>query len=367
MLKKFLHFIKYNNAMTFLVLFVFLFASGVFASTDVGQEMIGQQAVTIEGGDNSLLLELDLEEFDMNFQIEKIEQDKKYYYVVYTYLDLLELSQVWQYQVKEKIKKVPLSIREDLGDYLAEEFKEEYEYRLKYLQEKKDSAEMIGRERRIEVVEYGGLIGRVLHIRESVFSGYEAVKKNELASPAKDALLVFSQKDIQENVTASDNLVSVYDDYMEKIDRDDDDVFSEFDNCPNDYNPDQADSDNDGIGDICDEVDNSNNDTDTTDTVATNTEEDLSGDTEDNPGEGAETDEGSDNDRGEEVGQATDDQAVDDSTDEEGAATDGASSDGDDVDTGDEVGDAGEEESVVEEPVEETTTEETVSEEVLEE
>ncbi len=39
------------------------------------------------------------------------------------------------------------------------------------------------------------------------------------------------------------------------LDADDDGVFDDEDNCPNDYNPDQADSDNDGIGDACEGAD----------------------------------------------------------------------------------------------------------------
>ena len=38
-------------------------------------------------------------------------------------------------------------------------------------------------------------------------------------------------------------------------DSDNDGVGDECDNCPNDYNPDQNDNDGDGVGDLCDDDD----------------------------------------------------------------------------------------------------------------
>ena len=42
----------------------------------------------------------------------------------------------------------------------------------------------------------------------------------------------------------------------EPSDIDGDGVADEYDNCPNDYNPDQADADRDGVGDVCDQFNN---------------------------------------------------------------------------------------------------------------
>ena len=45
-------------------------------------------------------------------------------------------------------------------------------------------------------------------------------------------------------------------DLLNNDDIDNDGVLNSHDNCPNDYNPDQADVDNDGLGDVCDSVNN---------------------------------------------------------------------------------------------------------------
>ena len=45
------------------------------------------------------------------------------------------------------------------------------------------------------------------------------------------------------------------------VDLDADGVYNEFDNCPNDYNPNQEDMDFDGLGDACDDCHNLSGDT----------------------------------------------------------------------------------------------------------
>ena len=180
MFQKIIHFIKYNNLTALLVLAIFLATGGVFAQTPTGQEVIGQEQKTIEGIDNTLLLSADLDNFNMDFKIEKIEEDEKYFYVTYTYLDLIQEDNAWQYLIQEKVKKVSKKLREDLGVYLTEQFKQEYEARLKYLREAKASAEKVGTETRTEVTGYTGLIGQVLNLADNVIPGYEPTKKYEV-------------------------------------------------------------------------------------------------------------------------------------------------------------------------------------------
>ncbi|MCK5511126.1 hypothetical protein KAI65_06365, partial [Candidatus Parcubacteria bacterium] len=126
MLKKIIHFIKYNNVALLILLAIFAIGSGAWAQTDAGQEFIGEKQEKIKGIDNILLLEADLESFDMDFKIEKITRDDKYYFVAYTYLDLVKKDDAWEYLLNEKVRKVSLKIKKDLGAYLAEELKEEY-------------------------------------------------------------------------------------------------------------------------------------------------------------------------------------------------------------------------------------------------
>jgi len=191
----------------------------------------------------------------MDFNIEKIEQDDKYYYITYTFLDLIKSGNAWEYQLQEKIRNISKKFRGDLGVYLAEDFKEMHESRLNYLKGKKEEALADGPQVRTEVVEYSGLIGAALDLAGNVFDGYEPIKTTELPSPERDALLAIKQPaDGASAPAVADNLTDIYNNYVVKNDPDGDDVFGAADNCPDVYNPGQEDSDQNGLGDACDAI-----------------------------------------------------------------------------------------------------------------
>ena len=106
MFKKLIHFIKYNNATVLILVFILVLGSGAFAASPQGQELIGEKQTNIEGVDNTLLISADLENYEMDFKIEKIDEDDKYYYVTYTYLDLIKMDNAWEYSINEKTRKI---------------------------------------------------------------------------------------------------------------------------------------------------------------------------------------------------------------------------------------------------------------------
>ena len=236
MLKKAINFIKYNNAALLILLAIFALGSGVWAQTEAGQEFIGEKQEEIKGIDNTLLLSVDLDNYDMDFKIERIAEDDKYYFVAYTYLDLVKTDDAWEYQLNEKIRKVSLKIKKDLGAYLAEELKEEHDARVKTLKQEQKIALEKGEETRIEVVDYSGLIGRTLKLSEKIFFGYESVKTREIPSPTIPAT-VLAKRNIKESLSEasekkSDDLTKIYFDYIEKLEDNtgespDDEVLSE--------------------------------------------------------------------------------------------------------------------------------------------
>jgi hypothetical protein len=251
MFEKIIHFIKYNNLAVFIILAVFLAGGGVFAQTETGQEAIGQKQHRMEGVDNALLLDFEPEKFDMDFKIENIMEDDDHFYVTYTYLDLVKGNSAWEYQIRENTRKVTKNIKMDLGIYLGEELGEQYEARLKELTGARNRALETGEEKSREVVEYSGLIGRTLEVAGRFFPGYEPVKIREIPAPTVPASVLLSREKEAAPVQA-DNLTQIYFDYLEMNDPDNDGVIGVADNCPTVYNPDQKDSNQDGIGDACD-------------------------------------------------------------------------------------------------------------------
>jgi hypothetical protein len=250
MFSRIIHFFKYNNAAVFILLGIFLVASGVFAQSEAGQELIGEKKTSVTGEDNALLLAIDPETFDMDFKISRIEKDETHYFVLYTYLDVVKKDGVWQYEMSEKERRVPLTIEKDLSAFLAEEFAELFRVRQKELIEKKEEAMASGEQKKQEVSEYSGLIGQTLDIAARVFPGFEAIQKTDIPSPSLPALASLPVD--SETAARPDNLTQVYEDYISSFDPDQDDVFGSSDNCPADANSDQADTDGDGKGDACD-------------------------------------------------------------------------------------------------------------------
>lgn len=208
MLSKIFHFIKYNNAAIIILAIILIVGGGALAA---GPENIGQKQTIIQNIDNSLLLAADLNNFNMDFKIERTEQDDSYYYVTYSYLDLVILDNAWQYQLNSKTQKISKKLKEDLGLYLVKFLAKHKQARVRTLRQAQRQAQLIGAEQRVELTEYTGLIGKTLDLAAKVFPGYEPVKKVEL--PAPDLKFNLANP-IPEAVSSPDNLTQIYNDYV---------------------------------------------------------------------------------------------------------------------------------------------------------
>lgn len=215
MMQKIINFIKYNNATIIILAIILVVGGGALAA---GPENIGQKQTSIQGIDNTLLLSVDLTTFNMDFKIENIKQDEKYYYVIYSYLDIVIIDNAWQYQLNQNTQKVSKRIKQDIGEYMAKFLTKHYQARIRELTEEKERARAQGEMKRIEVTEYSGLVGLTLDLASTVFPGYEPVVKKELPTP--DNFNLPAQAGLPETnsnqptTNGVDNLTQIYNDYV---------------------------------------------------------------------------------------------------------------------------------------------------------
>ena len=211
MLAQIFHFIKYNNATVIILAIILILGGGALAA---GPETIGQKQTSVQGIDNTLLLAADLDNFNMDFKIEKIEQDEQYYYVIYSYLDLVVLDNAWQYQLNSQTRKISKKLKQDLGEYLVGFLAKHQEARTRQLKQEKHLAELSGAQTRTEVTEYSGLIGKTLNLASKAFPDYEPVKTRQLPAPENFNLPTSSTSLSEGGQAQADNLTQVYNNYL---------------------------------------------------------------------------------------------------------------------------------------------------------
>ena len=211
MLAQIFHFIKYNNATVIILAIILILGGGALAA---GPEAIGQKQTSVQGIDNTLLLAADLDNFNMDFKIEKIEQDEQYYYVIYSYLDLVVLTNAWQYQLNSQTRKISKKLKQDLGEYLVGFLAKHQEARTRQLKQEKHLAELSGAQTRTEVTEYSGLIGKTLNLASKAFPDYEPVKTRQLPAPENFNLPTSSTSLSEGGQAQADNLTQAYNNYL---------------------------------------------------------------------------------------------------------------------------------------------------------
>lgn len=204
-------FMQYNNAFLAILVIGFVTFSGLaFASEEVRSETIGAKKVAEEGVDNALLLEADLENFKMDFEITGILEDDEQYLISYDYVDLDIADGAWQLIEKTATRRVKKPFRQDLGLYLARQLAQEESARLKILRTAQKEARNEGQTQLVQVTRYSGLIGKVLDVTNQVFPGYEPVKTITLPTPP-----------VNENLQArtqsgtADSMTTIYNGWVE--------------------------------------------------------------------------------------------------------------------------------------------------------
>ena len=184
-MNKIIHFIKYHNAFAIGISLVLVLTFSAMASEDVRDALIGEKIETWQGMDNSQLLAADLDNFDLQMQIINVAEDENKYYVTYQYRTLAVKDNVWQPVVEQPTLTVYKDAlgESDLGLYVAEKLSEVADYVLNFLKEVQTAEKEKGLTKLATSVEYTGLIGLVLDIKEKVLPGYQPVVQAPESEP----------------------------------------------------------------------------------------------------------------------------------------------------------------------------------------
>jgi hypothetical protein len=176
MKKKITEFVKYHNAFVIMMVLALVGVGSVFANEDVRDAVIGEEVVVeTKGLDNSIILAADLENFDAMMQIIGVTEDAENYFVEYAYQTLAIQDNAWAEFTRQEvlsISKAALMSR-DLGLYLIEELGEIVENELALLKEVQEEELAKGKTEIVETIDYTGLIGLVLDVKNKILPGYE--------------------------------------------------------------------------------------------------------------------------------------------------------------------------------------------------
>ena len=193
MLQKIVTFIKYHNALPLIFLALFLgFGAAFAANPELGENMAAAvitSAQTVVKVDNSLILNVNLDQFLPSAQINAITEDEDNYYVSYTLYTIDLQSGVWNTVSRGQsitVSKKSLG-NNDLGLYVAKQIKEVTDRQLEYLKEVQEIERGKGVTQKTVATTYSGLIGKFLDPKEEVIVGYQPVIPPEITPVAAPA------------------------------------------------------------------------------------------------------------------------------------------------------------------------------------
>jgi hypothetical protein len=183
-MKNFLHFLTYNNAVPITFGILFLGAGGAFAAAN--PEVILDSEEQVVSIDNTYIATKNLDKFTPKVRITSVKEDVEYYYVLYTFSTIDLKDSVWQDTVKEntlKVSKSDLGQYRDLGLYVMDQLQQKIEYEISYLKEVQVFEKQNITQKTV-VTEYKGLVGAVLNDKTEVLPGYRPVVDEQIVAKA---------------------------------------------------------------------------------------------------------------------------------------------------------------------------------------
>jgi hypothetical protein len=177
MLQKVLHFIKYNNAVTIILVMCFSGFGVAYAASPTVRDSVYSSQEVVVSVDNTAIVAADLDNFNFNLKINSVTEDDKNYYVAYSYQTLAIGDSVWQIEEMDKtltVNKETLDGK-DLGLYAAKQLGDNMDYELSYLKRVQKIEQEKGVSEKVVTTEYSGLVGKLLNPKENVIEGYNPV------------------------------------------------------------------------------------------------------------------------------------------------------------------------------------------------
>jgi len=187
--KAIINFVKYNNAFVIGLVLVLFGGGAIFAaSPDARSAVVGKEIVTVQGVDNSRIINADLENFDFQMKIDNVTEDQTNYYVDYSFRTIGVEGNEWQTitrSLKMTVTKDALA-GQDLGLYVQKQLASIADNELAYLKQAQAAEKEKGLTQIVRTTEYTGLIGLVLDVKNAVLPGYEPVVKPEPVELAQE-------------------------------------------------------------------------------------------------------------------------------------------------------------------------------------
>jgi len=177
--ERILNFLKHNNAVPLIAMFLFMGTTATYAATSpVVKGSILSTSQTVRSVDNTYLVAANLDNFDSELRVTQVTEDDSIYYVSYVYSTMEVQEYVWK--KIEKTGRMTVSKKEldtkDLGLYVAEQLGQVVSQQVAYLKDVQNQERKKGSTNKIVSTEYSGLVGQFLDSTEQTFPGYDPVK-----------------------------------------------------------------------------------------------------------------------------------------------------------------------------------------------
>lgn len=196
------NFILYNNTIPLVLGVLFLGSTLTFAANEEARDAVLSSEAAVTAVDNSYIRNVNLDVFDVEISVDRIEEDMEYYYVYYLISTISLVDGVWQPVTQERTLQVLKNELgdEDLGLYVTKQLSDLYNYEKRLLADTQEAENSIGPTNKTITTEYSGLLGRMLDPENEVFPGYDPVVTPPPAIPGPTPRVFEERLDSGDNV-----------------------------------------------------------------------------------------------------------------------------------------------------------------------